>query len=107
MIVSLVSPSSLLSQILAPSFIIFISLTVNPTKQVYAISLFPPPACSPSLSLFFSLSLSVSGEPVTAHISQKTGHPLEEASHFHNRGAGGICCIVKTYKEKGVDEMIR
>lgn len=51
-------------------------------SRILLLSLFPPH----SLFSFACLSLPVSGEPVTAHISQKRANPPKEAGDFHNGG---------------------
>lgn len=112
-------PSKLYMPIsLSPSFILPLppsssssSLTVNPTKQAYAF-FFSIPHISLSLSCslphcLLSLCVSVSGEAVTAHISQKRAiHKRGPViSIIGSEGGGGwltvVCCIVKIYKKKG------
>lgn len=114
-------PSKLYMTIsLSPSFILPLppsssssSLTVNPTKQAYAF-FFSIPHISLSLSCslphcLLSLCVCVSGEAVTAHISQKRAiHKRGPVISIIGSEGGGVgsqwsAALSKSTRKKGVD----
>lgn len=126
-----ICPSLSFSPLSLLYLLIFISLTVNSTKQACARALFSPPARSPShtshqfISLSLSLSCSLShcllclslwGTSYSPYLTE-SGHPPEEASDFHNREMRGgwwgwgeaLSCLLhweNQLKERGVDRKI-